>query len=111
MRNQQCGMYGLSLGNFWLFILSGIAGSLVFFGVSRLFESVTVIRQYAKWTIFIVCTHFLLVNFFNIIASVIGVRETYVFDALSAVFVFMSLCVYKYICIYLEKNNSVLIGK
>lgn len=109
--NTKCGMYCVVLENYWFFIVSSIAGSMVFYLFSRLLEKIIFIRQYAKWTVFIVCTHLLLVNVFNITSSIVGIKGTYIFDITSAMFALVALYFYKYVCLYLEKRIPILFGK
>lgn len=109
--NTKCSMYGMSLGKFWLFILSGITGSLAFFALCKLFENNIKIRTYSKWTIFIVCSHYVLVTMFSFFASLLSINDTIIFDITSAVFVLIALYVYKYVCSIVENKLPILIGK
>lgn len=109
--NTKCSMYGMNLGNFWLFILSGITGSLVFFALCKLFENNNNIRTYSKWTVFIVCSHYVLVSIFRVFASLMTIKNTLVFDVASVLFVLIALYGYKYVCQFIEQKFPVLIGK
>lgn len=109
--NTKCSMYGMKLGDFCLFILSGITGSLVFFALCKFFENNKNIRTYSKWTVFIVCSHYVLVTVFSIFASLMAIKNTIVFDIASVVFVLISLYGYKYVCSFIEKRLPFLIGK
>ena len=108
--NTKVSMYGVKLGNFWLFIIAGITGSFVFIALSKLLEKKEKINQYAKWTIFIVCTHYLLATFFKGVASILSVRGTYLFDITSAIFVLIALILYKLVCVFLNKHIPILLG-
>ena len=109
--NGKVSMYGMSLGNFWLFITSGITGSIVFYSFSHIFNNCTVIKQYARWTIFIVCSHLVLVSLFNRVSAILSIGGTYVFDVTSVLFVIVSLIAYKYICVLIERYIPFLMGK
>lgn len=109
--NTKVSMYGMDLGNFWLFLLSGICGSWFFFSFCKLFEKCERVRAYSEWTIFIVCTHYVLVGVFSKMASVFSIRGTYLFDISSAVFVLLALLAYKPICVFIKKLFPILMGQ
>ena len=109
--NPKVSMHNVFLGNYWLFITSGISGSIVFFTICKLFEKIAFIREYAKWTIFIICSHYILVSFLHIISANYPFVNTYVYAILSCCFVTVSLIIYKPICIWLEKHFPYVIGK
>ena len=109
--NRSVSMYGMNLGVFWYFIVSGIAGSLIFFYFCKLFENKTFIRRYARWTIFIICSHFVLVSLFHVVASVLSIDKTFLFDVSSFVYSLSALYLYKYACFKVEKHFPVLLGQ
>ncbi len=108
--NTKISMYGMNLGNFWIFIISSIAGSLVFFALSKLMGNFERIREYAKWTIFIVSSHLVFVSAFSSLSTRLSIRGTYLFDVSSAIFVLVSLFVYRYVCKFLERHIPVVLG-
>lgn len=109
--NIRISMYGMSLGNIWLFVISGISGSLVFYMVCRLFEKYSFIRRYATWMVFIVSTHLLLANAFGLLAPMAFSEDSYLYLSLCFVFVLLALLIYAPVCKYLEKRIPVLFGK
>lgn len=109
--NIKCSMYGMKLGNFWYFIISGIMGSIFFFFVVEKLKHMTGLCKYAKWTVFIVGTHYLLVTIFHVVALALSIKGSYFFDLASLVFVFISLYGYKYVCLFVEKRLPTLIGE
>ena len=108
--NTKISVYGMNLGNFWIFVISSIAGSLFFFALSKWMENIDRIREYAKWSIFIVCSHLVLVDAFSAISTHLSIRGTYLFDVSSAIFVLVSLFVYRYVCKFLEWHMPVVLG-
>lgn len=108
--NTKVSMYLMHLGSFGLFVISGLAGSLFFFAFCRYFEKINFIRQYSKWTIFIVCSHYVLVTLFFIISSRLSITGTYTFDLISAIFMLLTLYMYKPICEYLNSFFPILLG-
>ena len=68
------------------------------------------IRQFSKWTIFIVSSHYVLVTTFRILANVMAIEGTYIYDVLSVLFVVVSLIVYKPVCVLVERYIPILIG-
>lgn len=109
--NSMVSMYGMNLGNFWLFIVSGITGSLVFFAVVHFIHSNKTIKQYSGWTIFVVCSHYVLASAFLKVSLRLQIGGTYVFDVISALFVLIMLILYKPVCKFLENHMPLLLGK
>lgn len=108
--NSKVSMSSVNLGNYWLFILAGITGAFVFFALSKLLECSEGIRKYAKWTIFVVCTHWLCVTFFKDVSSILSFKGSYLFDITSALFVLIVLFIYKPVCVFLNKHIPILFG-
>lgn len=109
--NTKVSMYGMRVGSFGLFIVSGLTGSLSFFAFSKFFENYDNIRQYAKWTIFIVCSHYVLCTLFYIIANKLSFIGTYYYDFLCMVYVLIALALYNPVCVILERHMPVFLGK
>ena len=110
--NPKVRMYDMYLCNFWFFVISGITGSLCFFSISKCFDSlknIGFIKEYAKWTVFIVGSHYVVVIGFHQIMTKFSLGHTYVFDIACLCFVILSLAIYKPICRWLEKHFSILI--
>ncbi len=109
--NGQVSMYGVNYCNFLLFIISAITGSVCFFAFCKLIEKHDFIRQYSQWTIFIVCSHYVLVTVFKGMSNKMAFEGTYMYDVLSVVFVVVSLIIYKPVCIFVERYIPILMGK
>ena len=113
--NTKVRMYDMHLGVFWLFIVSGITGSLCFFSFSKVFEQfkskmiVRNIMKYAKWTVFIVSSHYVLSSLFHLIFEQLLFLNTYIYDVTSLCFVFVALVLYFPICKWLEKHAPIII--
>lgn len=104
-------MYGMELGNFWLYIVSAISGSLVFFALCSRVASYETIREYSRWIIFIICSHYVLVTLFKSFSSKIGFLGTYTYDILSVLYVISMLLLYRPICRLIEAKIPLLMGK
>lgn len=109
--NTSISMYGMNLGKIWLFAISGITGSLVFYMICRLFEKYSFIRKCATWMVFIVSTHLLLANAFGLLAPMAFSENSYLYLILSFVFVLLAMLIFSPICKYLEKRITILFGK
>ncbi len=109
--NSKVSMYGMYLGNFWLFVISSLTGSFFFLSVVKLLKNNKLLQQYSKWTIFIVCSHYVLVTVFQWISARFSLSGTYAYDFLSALFVLIMLVVYKPICVFIEEKFPVLMGR
>lgn len=109
--NAKCTMYGMVLGNFWLFIFSSISGTFAFFLLSKYFEDIDFVYDYARWTIFIVCSHCVFVTLVQELAHYLSIRGTYVFDIIGLFYVVLIMFTYKYVCQFIEQKFPVLIGK
>lgn len=110
--NPKVRMYDMHLANFWFFIVSGVTGSLCFFSISKVFEfweKNSFIKEYAKWTVFIVGSHYVLVIWLHQIMTMLSLNYTYVFDVICLGFVLLSLVVYKPICRWLEKHFPIIV--
>lgn len=108
--NTKVSMHDMTLGNFWLFIVSGLSGALVFFAFCKLFAKNERIREYAKWTVFIISSHYVLVSFFRVLTNKFSIGYIVLYDIVSFCFVIISFIIYKPICRWIEKHFPVLMG-
>jgi len=109
--NSKCSMYGMALGNFGLFLLSSITGTLTFFMISKYCENSNKLRDYAGWTIFIVCSHYVFVSVIRKVASLLSIEGTYTFDIVSFLYVSLVIYAYKYVCHLIERKVPILLGR
>ena len=109
--NSKVSMYGFELGNYWYFILSGISGSIVWFGVSYLLRNVKTFQKWGQNTIFVVCTHYMGVAVVTKITDILKINGTIYFDLLALVLSFIAMFVYMPICDWINKNMPILVGR
>ena len=113
--NVKVRMYDMHLGSFWLFVLSGITGSLFFFSFCKIFEKfktipiVSTIGEYARWTVFIVSSHYILSYIFLQFFVKLSLLNTYIHVITSFCFVLIALLLYYPICRWVDKHIPVLI--
>lgn len=63
--NGKVSLYGFNLGNYALYTISGIGGSIIYFYLMRKIKKNSLLREYASNTVFIICTHITIVYFFR----------------------------------------------
>lgn len=109
--NSKISMYDMSLGCFSLFIISSLTGTLVFFPICKVLEKIIIIREYAKWTVFIVSSHYILVSLLANLSSSFEFDDSFFYDIISFSFVIISFVIYYPICKWGEKNIPLLMGR
>ena len=108
--NPKVSMYTVNFGSFGLFVIAAITGSLAFFVLCQKLESIERIQWNTKWTIFIVCSHYVLVTLFTIFSFRISILGTILFDIASAIFVLVALLLYNPLCEWLDVRFPILFG-
>lgn len=111
LNNTLCSMYAMNLGALWLYILSGITGTLAIFMVCKYLENIKKLQDYAKWIIFIVSSHYVFVTLIKKFASLLSIKGTYAYDIISFLYVLLVLYAYKYVCQIIERKIPILIGR
>jgi len=109
--NGKVSMYGFSLDNFWLFVISWLCGSMVWFGLSYCLRKVVIFRVWSQNTIFIVCTHYFGVTVVKALANFIGVSNTVIFDIGSLIVSIIALLVYMPMCRLINEKMPILNGR
>lgn len=112
--NNKVSMYGYIIGGSALlyFIISGILGSLVFYRVSYSLRNICEIQYFAKYTTIVICSHYVFVSSFFVIAYKFGINGNYLFDVSSFIYVLLVLfAVYKPLCKIIGKHIPWLNGK
>lgn len=109
--NSKISMYDMSLGCLGFFIISSLTGTFVFFLICKVLENNNLIREYAKWTVFIVSSHYILVSLLANLSSSFEFGDSYFYDITSFSFVFISFVIYYPICKWGEKNIPLLMGR
>lgn len=108
--DEKVNMHSFKLGNMWLFILSGITGSIFSFFICKIIENVAFIRSYARWTIFIICTHFVILTFYSF-AIERYIKDFSYITLLSGILALLIMMIYKPICMWVDRNIPVLMGR
>lgn len=109
--NPKISMYAfVSGGNMIYFILSGCMGSLLFFKIASKLTMIPAAYRLAKSTTIVVCSHYIFVTSFGIMAGVTGITGTYLFDMSSFIYVLIILSLYIPICRYINQHIPILNG-
>ena len=93
--NGKVSMYGFVFHRYTLFVTGAIAGSITFFYFAKKLEKNQFIRKYSQYTIFIIVSHFLLVDVFNRIICNWGMVNPVVYLIVSIMYV--TVCVLLYL--------------
>lgn len=109
--NSKVGMSTFKLGYYWLFVLSGIMGSLSFFAFVSFLKDCKVIRQYATWIVFVICSHSVLVTFFVSMMRSFDILHSYISDITGVFFVAISLILYFPVCRFVDSRMPILNGR
>ena len=109
--NSKVSMYAFTLGNYWLFVISGITGSIVWLGFSYILRKAKIAKIWSKNTIFIVGSHYVGVTICSFIANKIGIANTVWFDVGSFVITIFALLLYIPICNFINQYLPFMNGK
>lgn len=110
--NTKVSMYDFALGKYWLFILSGISGSIVFVLLCRRVDKLFVVfRRLGNNTIFIVGTHYIFVTAFKVITGIVGIQYTRLYGIMAVIFTGVLICCYIPVCDFVNKYIPVLNGR
>lgn len=105
LHNDKVTMYGWYLGKYWLFVLSGISGTIALCLVSMLVSKYEkIFKSIAKKSVIIVCTHYVFVTMFEKILYLMNLRETLTSCVLAVVYTAILLAMY----VMLVNNKKVL---
>ena len=108
--NTKVSMYGFNLGTYWLFVTSGICGSVVWFGLCRLLENIPLFIKWGGGTVFIVGTHYIGAIILQRVAVLIGIYKTLTYDIAALLATFCVLMMYIPICSFVNEKFPVLNG-
>lgn len=110
--NDKVSMAYLELGHYWFFIISGITGAIMFFGICKLIDDhIGVFRPHAANTVFIICTHTVIVRAFGKVADIFGIKNTFLYSIFAFLFAVILPWLYIPICNFVNKKLPVLNGK
>ncbi|SFH46995.1 Fucose 4-O-acetylase [Lachnospiraceae bacterium NLAE-zl-G231] len=113
--NGKISMYTVDLGNYVLFLMASVSGSLFFVQIIKTLT--TKIRHVAYFirvgnnTVFIVCTHYVLVPIIRRIGDKLLLTGTWKFGLIIALIVPIIVACYLPICEWLSKHFPVVCGK
>ena len=110
--NDKISMYAFELGYYWLFVLSGICGTVLFIWNGQFVDrKVTWFRNVGQNTIFVICTHYFCVSAFKKIATILNLNYTWIYSILAVVFTLILVPCYMHVCRYINKYLPVLNGR
>ena len=110
--NGKISMYTFELGHYWLFILSGICGSVLFIWNCQFVDKkVTWFRNVGKNTIFVICTHYICVSLFKKITTILNLNYTCIYSILAVIFTLILVPCYMLVCRFINKYLPVLNGR
>ena len=110
--NIKVSMYGLSLGRYWLFIISGIAGSIVYFKMCSIIDKhISVFRKFAPNTVFIIGTHVIVTTTFSLIMTKFQLDNTYIYSIIAFIFAIALAFMYLPVCKFINDKFPILNGR
>lgn len=109
--NDKVSLYYMDLGNYWLFIVSGITGSLFWFGICLILRKAAVFQKWGQNTMLVICTQYVGVSAVKYIASHIGILHTVYYDFLALAISFLAMFLYMPICSLFNRYLPFLVGK
>lgn len=110
--NEKVSLYSFKLGHYWLFIISGLSGSMVWFGICYLLRKVQLFQIWGRNTIVVVGTHYVGVSVFNnLLLLKIEFFHTFIYDLLALIASVFALFCYMPVCAFVNRHLPVLAGK
>lgn len=109
--NEKVSLYGFDLGHYWLFIISGLSGSMVWFGICYLLRRIRLFQVWGRNTMVVVGTHYVGVSVFRALASKIHISQTFLYDPLALIVSVFAMFCYMPICAVVNQHLPVLAGK
>lgn len=110
--NTKISFYKFELGNYWLFIVSGITGSVLIMLFSSFIDGKTeIFVKCAKASILIIGTHYFIVKKFEELMQVLLPHKTPVYDVVSFLFAILLIMIYVPLSKFVEKKIPILFGK
>ena len=109
--NGKVSLYRMELGRYWLFIASGLTGSILWFGICWTLRKVSVFQRWGQNTIFVVCTQYVGITLFRTVMSHIKLTSTVYFDIIALVVSSAAMFAYMPICSFINVYLPFLAGK
>ena len=108
--NEKVSLYSFALGKYWLFIISGITGSLIWFKLSYVVRKVSIFSTWGQNTVLVLGTHYVGVTVVKKILSILGISNTIYFDIIAIVISLIALVLYIPICKVVNRFFPILNG-
>ena len=109
--NGKVSLYGFNLGNYLLYIISGISGTVIYFCLMGAIKKRSLISEYASNSVFIICTHIVLVYYISIsINSTFGVGSIKM-DLVIILMTLLMLFFYLPVCRFINKYAPIVNGR
>lgn len=110
--NDNVTMYGMHLGKYWMFIVSGITGSIVYFEICRIIDKrISVFRKFAPNTVFIIGTHVIATTAFSMIMTRLQLDNTYIYSIIAFIFAIILAIIYLPVCKFINDKFPILNGR
>ncbi len=109
--NQKVSMYAMQLGNYWMFVISGISGTLTAFTAGMWVDKKTqFFARLSRNSIIIVCTHYIVVSVFRNIIEMSGIAGTWINNIVTVLFAAALIYCYIPVCSFINKRFPILNG-
>lgn len=110
--NDKVSMYDFRMGRYWMFIFSGISGSLLCIkGCICIDRKTSIFRFWGQNTVFIICTHYILTKLFKEITFILHIQRTYFYDVMAIIYTITLLCCYIPVCKFVNKYVPIFNGR
>ena len=109
--NESVSLYSFDLGHYWLFIISGLSGSMVWFGICYLLRKIRLFQLWGRNAILVVGTHYVGTSVFRVLASKIHISHTSIYGPLALIIAVSMMFCYIPICAFVNRRLPVLVGK
>ena len=110
--NGDISLYGMTLGNYWLYFCAALTGTSCFLFLCRIIDrKTTILREWGKNSIFIICSHYFFIEIFKTIAGVAGIEYTWVYDIFGFLFAVGLMFLYQPICRFVDAKIPLISGK
>lgn len=112
--NGKISLYGVELGNYFLFIAAGICGSILAFALSQLLQKTVWIKRFlirtANNSMLIIGTHYFLKLIVEGFMRSRGLLDTWQYSLFVLVFSIVAIWVYNFIAVFLKKYFPAVTG-
>lgn len=110
--NGKVSMYAMELNKYWLFIISAISGSLLFFKICTIIDKyISIFRIIAPNTVFIIGTHVVITSAFSEFMKALNLDYTYIYSLTAIIFAITLVYTYIPICKFVNNKLPILNGR